>query len=143
MISSGVSTCSAASTPRACRRSRRSLPVARELLERKARRRPPACRAVSTSRAPGLRTVPFQTQPSRSKTKPRRPLSNALVARRSLELGDGVDVQPLGALGDTRPGELLLDAPAAGAPHGAALLGVVEQPPQGRRQLVGDRKSVV
>ncbi len=60
-----------------------SAPVARELFVRNARPRPARWSAASVSPAPGLRTLPFQTQPSRSKTKPRIPASTAGGTRAS------------------------------------------------------------
>src|SRR5512134_3747002 len=114
-----------------------SLPVARELLVRKATPRPARWSAVSVSPAPEMRVEPCQTQPSRSTTKPRQSPSTGSVARRAAKVVDGLPVHLLGPLGDRRPGELRLDAPAAGPAHLASERGVGEDAADGLGERVG------
>src|SRR5262249_37210600 len=142
MISSGLRACSATVTPRACNRSRRSAPVARELLETKARRRPARSSAASVSPAPEFRALPFQTHPSRSKTNPASVPSAtaatpASVVLGAAEVGDRVGVHGLGTLGHARPGKLLLDATPARLAHRPRPGRILEGTPNSAGQLLG------
>src|SRR5512145_2090268 len=138
MISSGVRTCSATDTPSRCRRARRSAPVARELLDRNATRRPWRTRAARVSPAPGFSASPFQTQPSGSKTNASRPASTRSGrVFGALELLDRLGVGLLGALGDGGPAELLLDAPAPLLAHVTPQLGVLDEPAERLGEHVG------
>src|SRR5262245_39606506 len=143
MISSGVSTCCATVTPRPWSRTRRSVPVERELFETNASARPCWWSAWSISFAPGLSTSPFQMQPSRSKTNPRsaaRLGAATILGLRPGEVGDRVGVDLARALGNPAPAELRLDALASGAPHRAAAGPILEQRADGRGQRVRPRR---
>src|SRR6266478_7676076 len=140
MTSSGVSTCSATPTPSRCSRARRSPPVARELFETKASARPLRWSAASVSAAPGLRTSTLQTQPARSKTKPRRVerlRAGTPLGLRPRELVDRGRVDLAGALGDAAPAEVRFDAKPSRAPHRAAARRIVEQAADRGRQRLG------